>query len=107
MFPITPYTNITMVKEWTGLRALLCSIEKVWVVSSKGWPFLSCQRCENSSTTGHRKRAGGTVAGCLCNGTHAKAVEKRYKKKNYNKEDHFNEKAQMRHIRYNLIFHKK
>ena len=43
MFPITPYTNITMVKEWPVLRDLVCSMEKVWVLSSKrvALPLLS------------------------------------------------------------------
>ena len=51
------------------------------------------------------ERAGGIVTGWLCNGTHAKTEEtKRYKEKNDNKGDHFDEKAQTRHIRYILFF---
>ena len=99
-----------MVKEWPDLRVLVCSVEKVWVVSSKGWPSSLVKRGKNSSTTcaegcqGYMKRAGGTVTRWLSNGTHAKTEEtKRYKEKNYNKGDHFDEKAQTRHIRHILV----
>ena len=69
------------------------------------------KRGKNSSTTcaegchGYRKKACGAVTGWLCNDTHAKTEKtKRYKEKNYNKGDHFNEKAQTRHIRHILVF---
>ena len=49
-------SNHSLHKHYYGqgmarFKALVCSVEKVWVVSSKGWPFLSCQKGKNCSTT--------------------------------------------------------
>ena len=71
---------------------------------SQRWEARVLPHCHRGPHQGYRKRAGGTVTGWLCNGTHAKTEEtKRYKEKKYNKGDNFDEKAQMRHIRHILV----